>query len=730
MPPDIGMIPWDTSCDLFATGIVLYELITGNHPYPDRQPNMEDAPTDPRTYVEELAPALAGLLLRAVSVDRTVRYHSARRFRDDLLALRDVYLQAMGTTQTAIPLKLESWEHGKPNYNPYVTRLLTLYSQARRDNSGTRGLGEIAQHTYVDTRLDRRLRPAVLNGQYRLVIITGNAGDGKTAFIKKLEEIVRSEGGVVDQTTSNSSTFVYHGVRFYTNYDGSQDEGAERANDQVLTEFFAGFADAHFNQSPAAHTVHLIAINEGRLIDFFGAPQRQDTFTRLDRVISQFFDPEIRENVLPEWMLIIDLNQRSIVAQDPDTKTDSIFERQLVALLKPEFWAPCEHCSLKQRCFIKYNADTLSNSISGPPVRERLRTLFEIIHLRRQLHITMRDMRSSLSWLIFRDHSCEDVATVLDMYDQGKRDAASLLTLLYHNAYAANGEPPAERGDDRLVALLRQIDPAEVANPSPDRVLHFQGAAGLKMLTFEHRSSLISDWMEQWELPTGWHITQQQDGLSSHQAQHAMMRRMAFFERRDDGWMHMLPYQNLDLFRMMTQEPGANHGNLKQLLVEGISLAEGARQEYLSKNFICLRASTSSGAKIKSFRLFPLEDFQVQIPATRTGEYLEYTPDQIVFYHEPRDTSERVAGARRAELIVSLDLLELLAQIRDGFTPSPDDISGFFINLVIFKNALAHLPYRKVLLTRDNRQFYELTQDDTAVITLQKREEVSHEAQP
>jgi hypothetical protein len=33
-------------------------------------------------------------------------------------------------------------------------------------------------------------------------------------------------------------------------------------------------------------------------------------------------------------------------------------------------------------------------------------------------------------------------------------------------------------------------------------------------------------------------------------------------------------------------------------------------------------------------------------------------------------------------------------------------------------------------LTRDNRQFYELTQDDTAVITLQKREEVSHEAQP
>jgi hypothetical protein len=235
--------------------------------------------------------------------------------------------------------------------------------------------------------------------------------------------------------------------------------------------------------------------------------------------------------------------------------------------------------------------------------------------------------------------------------------------------------------------------------------------------------------MKQWELPTGWHITQQ-DALVSHQSRHAMMRRMAFFERRDDGWMHMLPYQNLEHFRRMTQEPDANHDYLKHLLVEGISLAEGARHAYLSKNFICLRAGTSNGAKIKSFRLFPIEDFQVQIPSIRTSTYLEYTPDQIMFYHEPRDANERVTGARRAELIVSLDLLELLAQIQSGFTPSPDDISGFFINLVIFKHALAHLPYRKVLLTRDNKQFYELTQDDAAVITLRRREEVSHEAQP
>ncbi len=74
---------------------------------------------------------------------------------------------------------------------------------------------------------------------------------------------------------------------------------------------------------------------------------------------------------------------------------------------------------------------------------------------------------------------------------------------------------------------------------------------------------------------------------------------------------------------------------------------------------------------------------------------------------------------RRAELVISLDLLELLAQVREGFTPSLDDIQGFFINLVVFKNALAHLPYRRAILTRNDRQFYEVRLDTLAEITLQ-----------
>lgn len=93
MLPEIGIMPWSTDEDLFATAIVLYELITGSHPYPDCKPFSGEAPTDPRKYVAELKPELVRLLMDASSCNPNVRYHSAKVFRQDLLALEGAYLE-------------------------------------------------------------------------------------------------------------------------------------------------------------------------------------------------------------------------------------------------------------------------------------------------------------------------------------------------------------------------------------------------------------------------------------------------------------------------------------------------------------------------------------------------------------------------------------------------------------------------------------------------------------
>ena len=123
--------------------------------------------------------------------------------------------------------------------------------------------------------------------------------------------------------------------------------------------------------------------------------------------------------------------------------------------------------------------------------------------------------------------------------------------------------------------------------------------------------------------------------------------------------------------------------------------------------------------RVRSFRLFPLGDFEIQIPPFQGDHYLEYTNQHFTFIHDPDNSDALIPNSRKADLTVSLDLLELLEEINGGYIPSPDDISGIFINLLTFKNALAHLPYNRVLLTRDDKRYYELTQVDQAKLRLQ-----------
>lgn len=705
--PDVTTAGWGAHADLFSLGIVLYELIVHRHPFPHDRPE-GGQPYDPRQLMVgiRLSDELAAFLLKAVQPRAADRFQSADEMKAALLAVPAMLAPAappLPPTDGYPGITIDPEEVGRDDYNPYVTRMLTLYSQARRSNTGTRGLDEIARLTYVETGLDKKLAPEITTGRYRLVIVTGNAGDGKTAFLQQVEGLFSQNGATVKRLPSrNGSTWTWEGRNYESNYDGSQDE-EDRSNDAVLDAFLKPFEGEEI--AGLANTeVRLIAINEGRLLDFLAHGPRAAAYAGLRR----FVNDALGGGQPPDGALLVNLNLRAVTAGG----AASLVERQLMQLLQPSLWAPCAGCSVRASCPLLHNANTLRDTNSGPAVRERVRRLFEVVHLRRRAHVTMRDLRSALSWLLLRDHGCEDVKALLARADGG--GPAALVALYYPDAFAdpeAGGSLPVrqdgpERAVDRLVRRLREADVGRVNHPILDRHLDADPDGAVPWMTFDDRSPTAAAQVRQYAAGVARHTDDVPFPavVEARRTLAAVLRRWAYFERRDDGWHNMLPYTSLGLLEKVinatTDEDRVRAClDLRDRVVEAVSVAEGVRNPKLRRNYLALKVSRVKDAAIRSYRLFPKADFRIEVTRPAHEDFLEFAPDAV----------ELVAINGPARLRISLDLLEMMELIRHGYRPTANDLQGLFVNLLIFRNELIATTFDRVLLSADDEQFYEVS---------------------
>ena len=87
-PPDADLTHWDVSTDLFAVGVLLYQVLcNGSHPYPNAMPVLDGVVTDPRTFRSDLGPDLAQFLIKACAPVSGDRFSTATEM---LLALRNI----------------------------------------------------------------------------------------------------------------------------------------------------------------------------------------------------------------------------------------------------------------------------------------------------------------------------------------------------------------------------------------------------------------------------------------------------------------------------------------------------------------------------------------------------------------------------------------------------------------------------------------------------------------
>ena len=708
VPPDLQVdeemtAAEKTDWDLFALGVTLYECVTEKYPWDGLRPIADTAPRNPTNFRSGLAAQFTQVLLQAIAPRRIDRFASAAAFCDALSAVTAVRVEPppvpfeppLETDTGALSLLRPT----KPNFNPFVSHLLTMYSQSPRSNAGTRGLDAIGRETYIRTLLDETLRSAMLVGEFRLVAVTGNAGDGKTAFIQQMERA--TEVASTLETRPNGSTFSWAGRRFITNHDGSQDED-DIANDEVLRAFFAPFEGDDSDGWPREET-RIIAINEGRLVDFL--TQHESRYGRLRKIVLAGLAGAAPE----DGVATVNLNLRSVVAPPPEgVGPDSIFDRLMRRLTAEKYWEACAACDLHDRCYVHHNARTLMDPVAGPKVADRLRALYTITHLRGRLHVTMRDLRSALAFTLAGTRDCDQIhALYATTRDDSRRE---ILNGFYFNSWQGGGE-----STDRLLALLHQIDVGEATNPNLDRALDYlpPGDRETARFTFAERGNYDTQLLDRrhQELPQDASAAAAKRRMVEHRDYVAMLRRRQFFERRDENWKEMLPYRTYDEFwRLVSGQDSAGLRLEDRLLA--INRGEGLTDPRRLGNVLALRVRVVDRGTVRSYRLFPGEHFKLDLPEHSGNRFVEHIPQALRLVYTP-------PGGQPAELVVGLDMYEMLSRLNDGYRPSLEEQQGHYLTLAVFKNVLSSAPYQEVLLTRTGHEFYRIDRESSGVLTLE-----------
>ena len=624
-------------------------------------------------------PVLAAFLDRATDPDPEKRFATAAEALAVLSPPRRVQDQAEDAAPSEAEEVVEAGNadvarpedertERRENEVEWLRSLLQSYPGSRWGNRETRGLdSEFAADTYVETDLEQALYRDIVERRVRLVILCGNAGDGKTALLQHLAR--KLDLGSKFSATRILKGRLDDGLAVRMNLDGSASWRGKSA-DELLDKFLAPFQDGQ----PSEDIVHLLAINDGRLLEWVeGVKKRRGRQTRLTK---DLYDRLGQDASSPDsHFRFISLNQRSLVGSiTPDKKQriDTGFLDRLVDSLyggnhAADIWAPCQTCSTQERCEV-YRAtrtfgpgELADTTVRRHRARQRLFEALQGVHLRGETHITVRELRGALVYILFGVHFCRD-------YHRSDADSGSSAPQPYwERAFS----PYASGRQGEVLWELVRFDPALEAHPQIDRrLLHPPSMDG-------------DDGLPRYE------------GLSLEAA-----RRRAWFEWPEDGVerltgdphaLDLAQGHHLREFRDLAIDHDlGNRNKLTKRLCAGISRLETLPPKALDRpGAVPLKITPRTPTETAFWVEKSMSDFRLEVDMGG-GEGLDRLHREAFLVYRYRD-------GREERLRLGAELFHLLLDLSDGYQLGDVATDDTFAHLSIFVQRLVQEDDRRVL---------------------------------
>lgn len=591
---------------------------------------------------------LADFLDRATYPDPAQRFASADEAIAALTAAAPGVEPAGGPRSGGAPPPAPAEPPRTPNRVEWLRSLLRSYPGSRYGNSETRGLDtDFAEQTYVPTLLEDALFKNLRARQVSLVVLCGNAGDGKTALLQHLAGRLGLEQCFSTERIHEGRA--EDGLLVRMNLDGSA-AWRGRSADELLDEFLAPFRDG----PPDDDVAHLLAINDGRLLEWI----ERVGDTPLTGALSALLEgggageaPHIR---------FVDLNRRSLVGHAAPGAADietAFLDRLVDALYgadkAAEIWMPCRACSARDHCETLratrlFGPDGVPDSLGAEARSHARRRLFEAlqaVHLRGETHVTMRELRAALVHILFGAHFCDD-------YHGGALGALAW----WDRAFAADS--PFRQGE--VLDELVRLDPGLEAHPRTDR-----------------------------------RLSRRYPGTPRESA-----RRRAYFELSNGdidpadgapapdlaGGRHLRAFRDLAL----EADPGANDG-LRERLCKGISRLENLPPQALERDraAVPLRIAPRTPTETAFWVEKALDDFRLE------AELLPETA-RLGRLHRAAVLVYRYRDGREEPLRMGAELFHRLLELGEGYQLGDVATDDTFAHLSIFVRRLAREDEREM----------------------------------